>query len=162
MPKTAIDAKTALVKCSSVVLSLCLLLLPLTSNAQSTGDCNVIAASINCSEYNAFNTGDTTMDGWITLRCDTAARVTIAIGPGASGDIIHRTMTRTGATSLKYRLYTDAGRNQTWGDGAVEATVTVVVSANEDKYVPVYGSIESAQPISSGGYSDSPVITLTW
>ncbi len=58
-------------------------------------NCDVISARITCPEYDAFNTGETYVDGWITVACGTAATVTIAIGPGASGDVVNRTMTMT-------------------------------------------------------------------
>lgn len=162
MPKTAIDPKTVPVRPLLFVLSLCLLLLPFAADAQGAGSCNVITAGINCPEYNAFNTTGTCMDGWITVKCDTAAMVTIAIGPGASGNTDIRTMTMTGANPLEYTLYTDPARERLWGDGTTGVTVTVAASANKEVYVPVYGRIRDNQPISTGGYSDAPVITLTW
>ncbi len=162
MLKTAIDPKTTPARPLRLALYLCLLLLPLAGHAQGIDGCDVISARITCPEYDAFNTGETYVDGWITVACGTAATVTIAIGPGASGDVVNRTMTMTGENPLKYHLYTDPARNQLWGDGTSGATVTVTVSANTEVHVPVYGRIPDRQQIASGGYSDSPVITLTW
>lgn len=162
MLKMLIDLMMVSARPLRLVLALCLLSLPLAADAKGTGGCSVLGAGINCPEYNAFNAGDTYMDGWITVTCDTAATVTIAIGPGASGDTDNRTMTMTGANPLEYNLYTDPARRHLWGNGTTGATVTVAVSANQEVYVPVYGRIRDLQPISSGGYSDGPVITLTW
>jgi len=160
--KTSGDPKKPPVRPLLIVLSLCLLLLPPAADALGTGACSVLGAGIHCSEYNALDEGDAYMDGWITVKCDAAATVIIAIGPGASGNTVNRTMTMPGANPLRYNLYTDPARKRLWGDGTTGAMVTVEVSANKEVYVPVYGRIDPDQPTSSGGYSDSPVITLTW
>jgi len=160
--KTSGDPKKPPVRPLLLLLSLCLLLLPLAADAQGTGACNVLGAGIHCSEYNALDEGYAYMDGWITVKCDAPATVTIAIGPGASGNTVNRTMTMPGANPLRYNLYTDPARKRLWGDGTTGAMVTVEVSANEEVYVSFYGRIDPDQPTSIGGYSDSPAITLTW
>lgn len=117
-------------------------------------------------DVTANTVADTTAT--VTIRCaallSVALRVCVSIGPGSGGasDAAHRFM-KSGANSLTYGLFSDAGRSNPWGSsiwpaggaGAVAVDFPLFIGAST-KTATIYGRIYSGQQtVSAGSYLSS-------
>jgi len=87
----------------------------------------------------------------------------IRLSTGGSGSFAARRM-QSGGNQLQYNLYRDITRTQIWGDGtggSYSVTGTIVILGSAIPY-PVYGSIPGNQNVSSGAYSDTIQVTVTY
>ncbi len=100
-----------------------------------------------------------------TLLDCVALPYTIAIGPGASGNINAREMRRAGETSggLGYELHRDPTRLLAWGTGlnALSAIYALALFGTWQRQT-VYGRATAGQTVASGTYTDTPLVTVTY
>lgn len=169
-------ARAALMLC----LALLLLLHPCGAHAQSCsatnptvafGNVDVVAGSQN---YSASYTNATASNVVVTCSVGLlslgslkfSACVNIA---GAGGT--PRTMS-SGANSLSYNLYTDAGHTTVWGATGTSpgpvvvnlAITSVLLGATASTTVPIYGELLSSQNTAAiaGSYTGSPTATVSY
>lgn len=102
--------------------------------------------------------------GTVTITCttDASAVVTLGLGANDNGGTAADPARRLsdGTNFLDYTLSSDAGRTTEWGNTAgtgVADTGTGVASAHT-----VYGSIDAAQNVPQGSYSDTVLATVTF
>jgi len=102
--------------------------------------------------------------GTVTVTCTTDASAVLTLGLGANdnggtaADPARRL--NSGTNFLSYTLFSDAGRTTEWGNTAgtgKDDTGTGVASAHT-----VYGSIDPAQNVPQGSYSDTVLATVTF
>lgn len=103
---------------------------------------------------------DTT--GGITYHCTgTPETIAISIDGGANG--YGPRQMNSGAHTLEYDVYLDAGRSTVWGDGSSGTSVwqgTAVV--DEDTLISVFARIFAWQNAHVGSYGDTLVVTITY
>jgi spore coat protein U-like protein len=105
----------------------------------------------------------------ITLSCTgrvgESASYTIALSPGM-GPAVNRVM-RSGASLLRYNLYSDSARRQIWGDGSngsstVSGSITISSSPTRRVFT-IYGRIPNGQQVAQAGdYIDSIGVLLSY
>lgn len=126
--------------------------------AASAATCSVSSPGVSFSDYNPLDAVARDGVGNIAVSCDATASYTIALGQG-TGTYGARTMTN-GSSQLQYNLYTSPQRLTVWGDGT-GSTATVSDTASGGNYT-VYGRISEQQNVTTGTYSDTMVITVTY
>ena len=96
----------------------------------------------------------------VTCSGGTAYEVSLDAGAGAGASVATRKMT-SGANTLDYSLYQDAGRTQVWG--VTSGTDTVAgTGTGSAQTISVYGQIAAAQPAAAGSYADTITATVTF
>ena len=132
-----------------------------SASPPATPSCSVSTAStVNFGIYDVFaaaaNTGGV---GNFTIRCSSpATHYVLALSTGLSGRFGQR-MLSSGASALRYNLYTSAARSTIWGDGTGGSS-TVNGSANGTTRLDVFGLIPARQDVAVGSYSDRITVTL--
>jgi spore coat protein U-like protein len=105
------------------------------------------------------------------VRCTRGTGFTVSLNGGGGGNIAARRMASTGtpAEQLQYQLYTDAGRNTTFGDGTTGSTVGGTgagMGVPQTQNVTVYGRVPDNAANQAAAvladYTDSVTITVTY
>jgi spore coat protein U-like protein len=92
--------------------------------------------------------------GSIQLACPTGASMQVSLDNGINAQGQQRRMRNVLGDYIRYNLYRDASRSQTWQGN--------VFYAVDSQTIPVYAAVP-VQPISSvGQYSDTITVTLTY
>ncbi len=152
-----------------VLLLVQLSLIPLQAHA--VGNCSVSANSVSFGSYTYTSPSPTDTTGNVRVSCSLGGFVSlfisyeIAFSTGNSGSYSPRTLA-FGGNNLPYNLYTNAARNNVWGDG------TGGTSTISDGYLlglftvvrdyTVYGRIPAAQNTPAGSYADTIIVTITY
>jgi spore coat protein U-like protein len=97
----------------------------------------------------------------ITATCTNGSAYTIGLNAGtASGATVTTRKMTSGANSLNYALYTDAGRSTNW-DNIGGTTVVSGTGTGAGVNHTVYGRIPSGQTtIPAGAYADTITVTI--
>jgi spore coat protein U-like protein len=126
----------------------------------SAATCTVSGAGPQFGTYDLNASTPLDAAGTLDFRCNEPSAVSISISTGGSGTYSPRAM-RSGAATLQYNLYTNAGRTQVWGDGTGGST-TRIVGAGRGQALPIFGRIPPLQDVASGTYSDTLVATFNF
>lgn len=139
-----------------------------TSNFQVqatvSASCNIAANPLTfATPYDP--TVGTQVDGQTTLdvTCTSATNYTVALneGLGAGATVTTRKMT-SGANTLDYTLFREAGRTSIWGTTTPTETVAGT-GTGAAQTLPVYGRILSGQTsVPAGTYTDTVTATITF
>jgi spore coat protein U-like protein len=124
--------------------------------------CTVTASAVAFGIYTPLTTAPST--GTISLICVVVIpeSVTIALTTGASGTFAARTMS-SGAGTLSYNLYTDAGHSVIWGDGSGgSSTVMLPITSLGLANATVYGQIPSQDPAPGISYTDTITVSVSY
>ncbi len=145
-----------------LLLTVCLAFL--AGNAH--GACTVTTTGASFGSYNTLSTTALDTTGQITISCTNFLQVvTVDIGRSSySGTFNPRQMQlATGSDLMNYNLYTNATRTNIWGDGTGgTSNVIRLVFRNNPVTLTAYGRIPASQDISTGAYSDTLVVTITY
>lgn len=123
--------------------------------------CIVAATPLAFGNYDASG-ADTDATNTVTVTCTSGTSYDVGLdaGGGSGATVATRKMT-SGANTLDYTLYSDAGRTTVWGDtvgtDTVNATAGVLPTAHT-----VYGRIPSGQYVPTGLYTDTINVTVTY
>jgi spore coat protein U-like protein len=100
-------------------------------------------------------------NGNIELRCTPGTTAQITMNAGLYGGTINnRKMRHTSANStLNYQLYTSANYSTIWDDST---GVSVIFTADETQFIPIYGRIPAQATPLSGVYTDLIVVTVSY
>jgi spore coat protein U-like protein len=135
--------------------------------------CNVANAPLAFGTYNPVSGSPTLSIADIVVTCSetlTLGSVTVPfsidLSAGSSGSVSNRTMTG-GTTNLPYNIYTSAAYTTVWDNttgvaGSVTITGTIGIGAQASTTVPAYGRILASQPVATGSYTDSLIITVNF
>ncbi len=129
--------------------------------------CEIDASTVVFGNYSVYDTNPTdSMSGSVTYECFLALAVTIRINlsRGSAPSFSPRQMT-SGANTLNYNLYRDAGRSTVWGDGTGGTSffqVSIPLLALRSSTVTVFGRIPALQDAAVGPYTDTVVATVVF
>jgi len=139
-------------------------LTPLRLQAQT---CQAAVQDLDFGVYSSFASAPTEADARITVRCDGAAPVPVAITIDSgrySAGFVPRLMRHAHLEDqIGYLLFSDASMTTIWGDGT-RGSVSVVkqVPPGALAEIPVYGRIPPGQDIGVGHYADRLTVHLDW
>lgn len=148
-----------------------LFLFSFSAYAACTGlgcSCSVASAPVTFGNYSASTVSDTA--GTVSVTCSAllvglTVSYVISLSTGNSGSFSLRQM-QSGAHVLNYNLYTDAGRNNIWGDGTAGSSTVMdsynVALLSRTIDYTVYARIPAAQFVAAGAYSDSIMVTVEY
>lgn len=113
--------------------------------------------------YSALSASNDLGSGSLSLHCDSADSVLVALTAGDGGSFNPRTMaSSTGSTSLNYNLYSDSARMNIWGDGTSYPAVTILFGQGAPVATPVYAQIFARQDVAPGKYTDTVVVNYSF
>lgn len=136
-----------------------LLVIGAMTPVQGFAACTVSSTAVAFGAYDVFATTANDSVGSIKISCDTSTAYSIALSPGSGGSWSGRTL-ENGISELVYNLFVDAARTQVWGDGT-GGTATVGATATSANHT-VYGRITAGQNVTTGTYTDTVIITVTY
>jgi spore coat protein U-like protein len=106
--------------------------------------------------------------GTIVARCTKNTAYSLALGVGGGTGAAYSTgrFMSNGTDDLEYNLFTDNTYTTVWGDGTdssdtVDGTGTGIAAAF-NQTTTIYGRIPNSQNLSSGSYSDTVTVDLTY
>jgi len=136
--------------------------------------CTVANSTLAFGSYNPVSGSTTLANATITVTCQAVISNSIAVpfmlllSAGASGSVTNRQMTG-GTTNLPYNIYTSASYSTVWDNTTgVSGTCTITgllglpLLESGSASVIAYGRILALQPVSTGSYTDSLVITVNF
>ncbi len=133
---------------------------PFEVTANEAPGCNISATNLAFGDYTqAQLDGQSAIDLVCTHTTPWIVGLSQGDSPGAT--VTTRKMTGPGASSLSYALFQDAARTVNWGDTAGIDTVQGT-GTGEPQILNVYGRVPASQTVSSGGYQDTIIATLTF
>jgi spore coat protein U-like protein len=128
--------------------------------AQVSTTCFVTANALNFGPYTGVQ-----LDGTTTLAatCSSGTPYELGLNQGthAGATVTTRAMDGSGGQFLTYSLFQDAGRTTNWGNTPNTDTVNSSGTGAAQSFT-VFGRIPAAQFPSSGSYSDTITVTLTF
>jgi len=150
-------------RCMLVVIVVALLAPAVASAAAAS--CKVTSSNLAFGNYDMMNAVPTTVTGanLIVVTCSRGAgTMTVDLSAGGNGTYFPRAM-RFGTNVLTYNLYTTVSLTTVWGNGS-GGTGNIVWSYNNNSsnVFSVYGKIPAQQNVSTGSYSDSITITVSF
>ena len=125
--------------------------------------CAIISATpVSFGLYSVFRAEPTDSTGALSFMC-TGATGNVSIGLSGAGADGARAMT-SGAESMAYNIYMDAGRTQVWGDGTSGAGPAVYSRPADATTMTavMYGRVFAGQDIMTGSYSTSLIATINF
>jgi spore coat protein U-like protein len=139
-----------------LALAALLLATALPAAARAANSCHVIVGAVVAfGTYVWTNPAPTDSAGTISYNCNSDALVVLS--SGNSGTANQRTLA-SGTDRLDYNLYTDATRNQIWGDIFNGGGVQVAQSGRTS--LSVFGRIPPGQNVATGTYTDTVTVTF--
>jgi spore coat protein U-like protein len=127
----------------------------LSVSAQVAETCTLIGGSLDFGSY----TGDAKEgEGSFSYECTSGANISLSLGSGSHSEGNGIRGMLSDGNLLQYRLFSDAGRQNVWGENG-DAFLTQAQSSTQQT-VPVYGLIDGGQDVPPGAYSDTALITL--
>jgi len=105
---------------------------------------------------------------YLLLACKTSYTLSLSVGGNA---VAGQRQMAAGAGRLAYGLYSDALRQQAWGDGGASGpttggTITTsllgLVCLPGNRSHTIHGRIPASQSVPAGGYGDTVVLTVTY
>lgn len=128
-----------------------------------------IAASCTINSASTLNFGsqgvliaNVDQSSTVAVQCTntTPYNVGLDAGTGSGATVAVRKMT-SGANTVSYSLYTDAGRTTVWGETIGTDTVAATGNGASQSYT-VYGRIAPQTTPAPGNYSDTITVTVTY
>lgn len=134
----------------------------------ATCSCNAVLTGVAFGSYDTQRSSPTDSVGTLSISCQSSnfpgSSLSIAMGPGASGNVAARAMT-TGSHALSYNLYVDAARTMVWGDdsgGGQAVASSFPTGARETRTFSIYGRIPPMQNAWVGSYRDTVTVTIAY
>lgn len=135
----------------------------LSVSATVTANCTVSTTPVAFGSIDTLG-GNHDATGSVTVNCTNGASWSAAASPGsgAGATMATRRMT-SGASTLSYGLYTDAGRTLIWGDGSTGTAAVAGTGTGSAQSFTVYGRVPFGQTtVRAGSYSDTVSVTITY
>lgn len=132
--------------------------------------CSLATSPVMFGHYDVFTSASLDTSATVLLTCHRIGgpqhtSVTIAIGPGAHGNVPSRKMRSNGGDLLGYNLFRDAGRTAVWGQAAgldaVTQTLAVPNNSSAQLSVTIFGRMPPGQDVPTGSYADHVTVTVT-
>lgn len=132
-------------------------------SATVTANCSVSTTSVAFGSVDTLS-GNHDATGSVSVTCTngSAWSASANAGSGSGATMASRRMT-AGANTLNYTLYTDAARNNVWGDGTGSTATVGNTGTGAAQTFTVYGRVPSGQTsVPAGSYSDTVSVTITY
>ncbi len=134
--------------------------------ATVTSACTVAGSTLNFGSSIDPLATSTPVDATSTLsvQCTNTTPYTVALNAGANAGGASNFTTRTmksGANSLGYQLYLDAGRSSIWGDGTASST-HAGTGTGSTQSLTIYGRMPSLANVVPGSYTDTVTVTISY
>jgi spore coat protein U-like protein len=120
--------------------------------------CVISPGALDFGSYDPLSASPKDGQGAITVECTRGPSYTVALGPGNNAAGATRQLA-SGASRLRYGLYSDAGRTTDW---TATSMVTVVPPSTAPVPLVVYGRIAAGQPAAPGDYADVVQATINF
>jgi spore coat protein U-like protein len=135
-------------------------------------ECSFSAAALAFPAYETFGSSPTDGIGTVAVNCSNldgsasnGVNVALRLGASANGGVTDRKMASNGnGDTLRYGIYSDAGRSQNWGDdGNAPTQSTGALASHQSKNMnfTLYGRIPPLQNPRAGHYADSVFVTVS-
>jgi spore coat protein U-like protein len=133
-----------------------------TVTANVTKVCTVAALPLSFGSYDPTSATPLDATTTVTLNCTvgTAYNVGLNAGTGTGATVAARKMT-SGADTLTYSLYRDAGRTTIWGN-TVGTDTTSGTFAIGQAALTVFGRVPAGQNVTAATYTDTITVTVTY
>ncbi len=124
--------------------------------------CIVVAQPMVFGNYDPTSATPTNGSTTLVVTCTLGTPYTIGLstGSGTGATVASRKMT-FGSNTLNYSLYSDSGHSTVWGPTIGTNTVAATSTGLPTTY-NVYGQIPAQQAASTGAYTDSVTVTVTY
>ena len=138
-------------------------------SATVSANCTISTAPVAFGGYDPVSANASTAldaSGSVTVTCTQGSAATVTLGQGANADTGSsdaapaRRLNDGGTNFLAYDLYSDEGRSVVWGNDAT--TDVAHTGTGTAVALDVYGSIDAAQNVPAGSYTDTVVATVTF
>jgi spore coat protein U-like protein len=132
--------------------------------ANVVSKCTITSTTLAFSDYDPLVVNATTpldANGSVTVRCTKGTTSTIGLDLGLSASGAIRRMSG-GGDFLQYQLYKEAARTNVWGNSGADLLDPGASPSMAARVVTVYGRVFAGQDVTSGGYSDTIVATITF
>jgi spore coat protein U-like protein len=128
--------------------------------ANINDNCAVTAQNINFGSHGVLGTNvDAT--GQVSITCTTSTNYTVGLNGGnANGPPTARKMSKLSET-VTYALYQDAAHNLPWGN-TINTNTIAGTGTGLTQNLTVYGRVAPQSTPSSGTYTDTVVVTVTY
>ena len=128
-------------------------------SANIPATCTITTSAV---AFGAYAGTEINATGSVTANCvnGTAWTIGLGAGNGAGATVNNRKMT-SGANTLGYALYSDAGRTQNWGNTIGTDTLAGTGTGASDSHI-VYGRIAAGTVPAPGNYSDTVLATINF
>ena len=129
----------------------------------------VSATPVNFGVYDPSSASATDANGSVSIECgilgvDVLPSFAVSLSVGQAVSYAPRKML-SGPSSLSYNLYTTASHTIVWGDGtggtstnAFDGLLSLLASTS----MTVYGRVPAGQYVTSGSYTDTIIVTVTY
>lgn len=138
-----------------------------TFNVTATvvASCSTSASALGFGNVDPLSLASTAVDGTtsvsVTCSNSTAYNVGLDAGAATGATVTTRQMT-SGANTMNYALFSNAGRTTNWGNTVATDTVAGT-GTGAAQSLTVYGRIASGQgTVPTGAYSDTITVTVTY
>jgi spore coat protein U-like protein len=116
--------------------------------------------------YDPSATSDPTSSGSITLTClvpiQTLPDFTISLSSGSPGGSFDPRVMTFGGSTLNYNFYTGSDYQTIWGDGSGNTVTQSYTDGGTQKIYTVYAAIPRGQYVTTGLYTGSVTVTITY
>ena len=122
--------------------------------------CTLTSTPLAFSDYSPLNENAENGTGTLVLICTAGIAATIDLDMGAHAISSQRNMS-SGAGTITYNVYQDAGRSIAWSNGSNGLQTAAAPDTNPRTYT-VYGIIPPQQSVTGGAYYDTLVATVNF
>lgn len=112
----------------------------------------------------AAGTTNTDQSATLNVQCTNSTTYDIGLDAGTtSGGLVSQRLLNNSSTSetIKYNLYTNAGRSTIWGNTVGTDTVHATGSGAQQTYT-IYGRVPGQNTPTPGTYTDTITVTVTY
>ena len=123
--------------------------------------CSATAVDLNFGVVNPLG-GDVDQSTTVTVKCTKNSAYNVGLDGGTvSGSVIADRLMANGADTMRYQLYSDAGRSSVWGNSAPSWVGGTGAGMGTGQALTVYGRVPTGQTnLAVGSYAE-PTITVT-
>jgi spore coat protein U-like protein len=131
----------------------------LSVSANVAATCSISTSAV---AFGAYSGSQIDATGTVTANCVSGTAWTIGLGAGTgSGATTSNRKMTSGANTLSYALFSDAGRTTNWGNTIGTDTIAGTGTGSSDNHT-VYGRVAAGTVPAAGSYADTVVATINF
>ena len=133
-------------------------------SATVNANCTISTTALAFGSIDTLSASAVNGTGGVAIACTNGSTwtATADVGAGAGATFAARRMT-SGANTLAYSLFTDAGRTTVWGNGTGSTGVITSTGTGSTQNITIYGQIPGSQTgVPAGNYADTVAVTVTY